>query len=177
MYLTARASGDSASLAKLLQTEVHALDPALPVYDVKPMADWLQASEASRRLTAALFLAFGVLALVLAGIGTYGVMAYAVEQRTQEIGIRIALGASRVSVLRMVVAEAMRLGLAGVALGGTLAFLAASAISTLLFGVKEHDPVTFAGVCVTLVAVAFVAAIIPAHRATRVGPMQAMRMD
>jgi ABC-type antimicrobial peptide transport system permease subunit len=177
MYLTVRAAGDPSSLANILQAQVHAIDPALPVYDLKPMELWVDSTAALRRFTMILFVAFGVLALLLAGIGTYGVMAYAVGQRRQEIGIRLALGATRVGVVRLIVTESLRLGAAGVGLGLAFAFVAASGMSTLLYGVEPHDPATLAGVCVILVAVAIAAALVPAQRATRVNPMQTMRSE
>ena len=177
MYVTVRTTGDPASLAKALQTQVHAIDPALPVYDVMPMESWVERTAAPRRFTMTLFVSFGVLALLLAGIGTYGVMAYAVGQRTQEIGIRLALGATRFAVVRLIVGNSLRLGAAGVGLGVALALAAASAMSTLLYGVEPHDPATLGGVCIVLFAVAAAAALVPARRATQVNPMETMRAE
>jgi putative ABC transport system permease protein len=124
-----------------------------------------------------LLLAFGALALTLAAIGTYGVIAYSVSQRTQEIGIRMALGASRRDVLRMVVGGGLRLAIAGVLIGVALSLAAGRFISTLLFGVRATDPLTFSAVAAALLATAVFAAWIPARRATRVDPMVALRYE
>ena len=177
MYVAVRTTADPASLTNALQAQVHGIDSALPVYDARPMEAWVESTAAPRRFTMMLFVAFGVLALLLAGIGTYGVMASAVGQRTQEIGIRLALGATRVAVVRLIVGESLRLGAAGVGLGLAFAFVAASAMSTLLYGVEPHDPATLAGVCAVLFAVAAAAALVPAQRASRVNPMETMRAE
>lgn len=124
-----------------------------------------------------LLLAFGALALTPAAIGTYGVIAYSVSQRTQEIGIRMALGASRQDVLRMVVIVGLRLAIAGVLLGVALSLAAGRFIATLLFGVRAADPLTFSAVAAALLATAVIAAWVPARRATRVDPMVALRSE
>jgi predicted permease len=177
MYLTVRAFGESTSTTTAIQRAVQALDPSLPVYDVKTMDAWLDATVVPRRFTAMLLLAFGALALTLAAVGTYGVVAYAVSQRTQEIGIRMALGASRRDVLRMIVGGALRLAAAGVAIGVVLSIAAARFIATLLFGVGAADPLTLTTVAAVLLAMAVVAAWVPAQRATRVDPMVALRYE
>jgi putative ABC transport system permease protein len=124
-----------------------------------------------------LLLAFGALALTLAALGTYGVIAYSVSQRTKEIGIRMALGASRQDVLRMVVGGGLRLAIAGVLIGVALSLAAGRLISTLLFGIRATDPLTFSAVAAMLLATAVFAAWIPARRATRVDPMIALRYE
>ena len=124
-----------------------------------------------------LLLAFGALALTLAAIGTYGVIAYSVSQRTQEIGIRMALGASRPDVLRMVIGGGLRFAIAGVLIGVALSLAAGRFLSTLLFGVRASDPLTFSVVAAALLATAVFAAWIPARRATRVDPMVALRYE
>jgi putative ABC transport system permease protein len=177
MYLTVRASGDPSTMASTIQRTVRALDPSLPVYEVKTMDAWLDATVSSRRFNVVLLLAFGALALTLAAVGTYGVIAYSVSQRTQEIGIRIALGASRQDVLRMVVGGGMRLTVAGVLIGVALSIAAGRFISALLFGVRPTDPLTFSAVAAALLTTAMVAAWIPARRATRVDPMVALRYE
>ena len=177
MYLTVRASGDSAAIARSIERTVRTLDPSLPVYEVKTMDAWLDATVSPRRFTVMLLLSFGALALTLAAIGTYGVIAYSVSQRTQEIGIRMALGASRQDVLRMVVGGGLRLAVAGVLIGVGLSLAAGRFISTLLFGVRSTDPLTFSAVAATLLATAMFAAWIPARRATRVDPMVALRYE
>jgi len=177
MYLAVRTSGDPSTLANVLQAQVRAIDPSLPIYDVKPMESWIESTATPRRFTMTLFVTFGVLALLLAGIGTYGVMAYAVGQRTQEIGIRLALGATRYAVVRLVVGQSLRLGALGVGLGLGFALAAASSMSSLLYGVEPHDPATLASVCAILFGVSVAAALVPAQRATRVSPMQTMRSD
>ena len=177
MYLTVRASGDPAAMASAIQRTVRTLDPSLPVYEVKTMDAWLDATVSPRRFNVMLLLAFGSLALTLAAIGTYGVIAYSVSQRTQEIGIRMALGASRQDVLRMVVGGGLRLAIAGVLIGMALSLAAGRFISTLLFGVRATDPMTFSAVAAALLATAVLAAWIPARRATRVDPMVALRYE
>ena len=177
MYLTVRASGNPETMASAIQRTVRTLDPALPVYEVKTMDAWLDATVSPRRFNVMLLLAFGALALTLAAIGTYGVIAYSVSQRTQEIGIRMALGASKQDVLRMVVGGGLRLALAGVLIGVTLSLAAGRFISTLLFGVRATDPLTFSAVAAALLATAVLAAWIPARRATRVDPMVALRYE
>ena len=164
-------------MASAIQRTVRTLDPALPVYEVKTMDTWLDATVSPRRFNVMLLLAFGALALTLAAIGTYGVIAYSVSQRTQEIGIRMALGASRQNVLRMVVGGGMRLAIAGVLIGMALSLAAGRFISTLLFGVRATDPLTFSAVAAALLATAVLAAWLPARRATRVDPMVALRYE
>jgi len=144
---------------------------------VKTMDAWLDTTVSPRRFNVILLLAFGALALTLAAIGTYGVIAYSVSQRTQEIGIRMALGASRQDVLRMVVGGGLRLAIAGVLIGMALSLAAGRFISTLLFGVRATDPITFSAVAAALLATAVLAAWIPARRATRVDPMVALRYE
>jgi predicted permease len=177
MYLTVRASGDPVAMSSAIQRTVRTLDPSLPVYEVKTMDAWLDATVSPRRFNVMLLLAFGALALTLAAIGTYGVIAYSVSQRTQEIGIRMALGASRRDVLRMVVGSGLRLAIAGVLIGVALSLAAGRFISTLLFGVRATDPLTFSAVAAALLATAVIAAWIPARRATRVDPMVALRYE
>jgi putative ABC transport system permease protein len=177
MYLTVRASGDPVSVANAIQRTVRSLDPSLPVYEVKTMDVWLDATVSPRRFNVLLLLTFGALALTLAAIGTYGVLAYSVSQRTQEIGIRMALGASRQDVLRMVVGGGLRLAVAGTLIGLALSLAAGRFISTLLFGVRANDPLTFSAVAAALLATAVFAAWIPARKATRVDPMVALRYE
>jgi ABC-type antimicrobial peptide transport system permease subunit len=127
------------------------------------------------RLAAILLGALGMLALTLASVGLYGVMAYSVAQRTREIGVRMALGADRAQVLTMVLRQAMTLVAIGLALGVTGALALARVVTRLLFGTSATDPATFAGVCLTLVAVAMLAGYVPAWRASRLDPLRALR--
>ena len=132
---------------------------------------------ASRRLTLWLVGAFAALALVLATVGIYGVMSYAVTEQVHEIGVRMALGAQRRDVLRLVVGRGMRHAAVGLLLGGVGAFFAAHAMTTLLFGIRPGDPLTYIGIAVVLALVAFAACYIPARRATAVDPMVALRYE
>lgn len=134
-------------------------------------------SVAEPRLTAALTGAFGVLALLLAAIGVYGVVSYSVAQRTREIGIRRVLGARGADVLRLVVGEGLMLGLAGAAIGLAGAAVLMTWTSSLLFGVTAHDPATYGGVALLLIVVAALASWLPARRAIRVEPAAALRQD
>jgi ABC-type antimicrobial peptide transport system permease subunit len=141
------------------------------------MDDRLAGTVAPRRFNVLLLVGFGALALVLAVVGTYGVIAYSVSQRRQEIGIRMALGATRRDVLGMVLATALRLAGAGIAIGILLAIAATRAVSSLLYGVGTTDPVTFGLTVAILFAAALTAAYLPARRATRVDPMAALRSE
>jgi ABC-type antimicrobial peptide transport system permease subunit len=160
-----------------VRQQVNNLDKNLPVYGALTMDDVLSAEVASQRFTAGAVGGFAGLAVLLAAVGIYGVMAYAVSHRTHELGVRIALGAGSRSVFRMVLNQGLRLALIGVALGLAASFALTRLIRGLLFGVKPTDPATFALVTVALLAVALAACWIPAHRATRVDPIVALRYE
>jgi putative ABC transport system permease protein len=176
MTVVARARGDQ-PVASLIRTAVNGLDPQLAVFNVRTFDTILETGTAQPRVTAWLFAMFAALALLLAAIGVYGVLAYLVAQRTREIGVRLALGARPSSVRRLVVGHSLRLSGAGVALGGLGALLAGPALQSQLFGVRPRDPETLALVAVTLIAIALVATYVPARRATRVDPLTALRTE
>ena len=164
-------------LAAAIRSAVSQLDPEEPVYDVRPLADIVSETTEQPRFRAFLTAAFAALALLLAAIGIYGVLSYSVARRTHEIGIRIALGAARRDVLRLVVGRGMLLAAVGVAVGLAGGAVVARAISALLFGVAATDAPTFAAVAVILLAVALAASVVPARRALRVDPMTALREE
>ncbi|OLE78194.1 MAG: hypothetical protein AUF76_19770 [Acidobacteria bacterium 13_1_20CM_2_65_9] len=166
---------DPASVAAAARATIRGLDPELPVYDVRSLENRLSDSLGRRRIAMWLLVAFGSLALALAAIGVYGVLAYDVSQRNHEIGIRMALGADRSRVLQMVLASGFTLTIVGIGIGVGLAAAAARAASSLLFGVSPYDPVTYAAFAAVLVATAIAAAYVPARRATTVDPMTALR--
>jgi hypothetical protein len=149
----------------------------LPVSGVRSMAQIVSISTSRERLNTWLMTVFGVAALLLAAIGIYGLMAYSVEQRTQEIGIRLALGAAAGQVKNMVVVQGLRLALVGVAVGLAAAFGLTRFIASFLFGVGQWDPVVFAGVPIALTTVAAIAVWLPARRASRVDPNLALRCE
>jgi putative ABC transport system permease protein len=154
---------------------VRGLDPGLPVYDISSLENRLSDSLGRRRIAMWLLVAFGSLALALAAIGVYGVLAYDVSQRKQEIGIRMALGADGSRVLQMVMASGVSMTIVGIGVGVALAAIAARAASGLLFGVSPYDPVTYAAFAAVLIGTAIIAAYVPARRATEVDPMIALR--
>jgi len=176
-FLIARASGDPAALAGAIRVAVHDVDPSQPVSDLKTMDERLAMSMGPRRSAVTLLTVFAAMALTLAAVGLFGLIRYNVTQRTQEIGVRMALGASRSDVLRMVLGESLRLALLGVAGGLVAAFALTRVLSSLLYGVSPTDPLTFAGMALVLVSVALLACSIPAQRATRVDPLVALRYE
>ncbi|HEX8722317.1 MAG TPA: ABC transporter permease [Pyrinomonadaceae bacterium] len=171
------AGGDPRALVPALRAEARALDAALPLYDVKTFEEHMGVSLFPARVAAALLGGFGLLALVLAGTGIYGVVSYAAAQRTREIGIRMALGAQRGDVLRLVAGRGMLLVGAGVALGLAGALALTRFMEGVLYGVSATDPFTFALVVALLLGVALVACLLPARRATKVDPMVALRYE
>jgi putative ABC transport system permease protein len=172
-----RTAGDPMAFAPVLRREVAAIDRELPVAKVEPMTAVIGASIAERRFTMFLLSAFAAVAVALAAIGIYGVLAYLVSQRTQEIGVRLAIGAAPGDVARLFLREGARLAIVGLAAGFAGAAAVARALSTLLFGVTATDPATFAAVAGALALVALAAAYVPARRAARVDPMAALRCD
>ncbi|MBZ5578865.1 MAG: FtsX-like permease family protein, partial [Acidobacteriia bacterium] len=177
MTLLARVNGDPMRFGSAFRNAVWAVDRDEPVYDVQPLDRIVYASVAAPRFRMTLLGIFAALALALAAVGIYGVMAYAVAQRTHEIGIRMALGAARGNVLRMVVREGLALAAAGVALGLAGAFAATRVLNSFLFGVTATDVRTLAAVSILLAAVAAAASYVPARRATRVDPNVALRWE
>jgi putative ABC transport system permease protein len=153
------------------------VDRDLPVYRVTTMERMVADSLAQRRFSMFLFGVFAALALVLAVVGLYGVMSYAVAQRTHEIGLRMALGAQGRDVLRMIIGQGMTLVAVGLGLGLLGALMLTRVMSSLLYGVSATDPLTYAGIALLLAAVAFLASYIPARRATKVDPMVALRYE
>ena len=152
-------------------------DPEQAVYDAVTMESVLSSSVAARRFTLLVFLAFSMSALLLASIGLYGVVSYGVAQRTREFGIRVALGAKRADVLRLVLVEGTQLVVLGLAAGLIGALTVTRFISSLLFGVRPNDALTFCGASILLLTVALAASYLPARRATQVDPMTALRYE
>ena len=177
MSLVARTQVEPCSLAKAIQNEVSALDREIALSDVKTMGQYFGAAVAQPRFSALLFSLFALLALLLAAVGLYGVMAYTVSQRTREVGIRMALGAQTANVLRLMIAQGMKLTLLGISVGLAGAFALTRLMKTLLFGVSATDPVTFAVIALLLATIALVACWIPARRATKIDPMIALRCE
>ncbi len=176
-FLVVRTAGDPATMAAAVEAEVHKIDPTLPITEVTTMDELLAASVATRRFTMMLLTVFAALALILAAVGIYGVMSYAVSQRTQEIGIRIALGAQTRDIQRMIIGRGARLAFAGTLLGMAGGLGAARLVASMLYRVRPSDPAIFLGVSALLIAVALLACWIPARRAMRVDPIIALRYE
>lgn len=174
MGVVIRTAGDSAGFAATVRREVQALDKDQPVYGLRTMDDVVANSLGTRRVSMQLFAVFAGAALLLAAVGIYGVMAYSVTQRTQEIGIRMALGAQAGDVLRMVVRQGMVLALIGIGVGLAGALGLTRLIANLLFGVQATDPMTFVAISLLLAFVALLACYLPARRAARLDPMNAL---
>ena len=174
MGLVIRTAGDPAAFARTLRRDAQALDPDQPIYNVRTMDDVVMNSLGTRRVSMQLFTVFGCAALLLAAVGIYGVMAYSVTQRTQEIGIRMALGAQKSDILRLVVRQGMTLTLIGVIAGLAGAFALTHVITNLLFGVGANDPTTFIAIALLLIFVSLIACYLPARRAARLNPTVAL---
>jgi putative ABC transport system permease protein len=177
MTIVARTQSDPGAVAGSLRAALTSLDKSLPVYDLKPMTEYLRDSLARRRFNLILLTAFSGVALALAAVGIYGVISYGVTQRTHEIGIRMALGAEKGDVLWLVVRQGMLMALGGVAIGLLASFALTRLMETLLFGVSVTDPLTFSVIALLLTSVALLACFIPARRATKVDPMVALRYE
>jgi putative ABC transport system permease protein len=174
MAMVIRTAGDPAAFATTFRREVQALDKDQPVYNVRTMDDVVMNSLGTRRVSMQLFAVFAAAALLLAAVGIYGVLAYSVTQRTQEIGIRMALGAQKSDVLSLVIRQGMLLTVIGVAVGLVGAFALTRLIASLLFGVAATDPLTFVAIPLLLLFVALVACYLPARRAARLDPKVAL---
>jgi putative ABC transport system permease protein len=172
-----RTSGEPLQMAEQARHAISAVDSELPVFDVATMQELVYQSMAEPRFNTVLLGIFAVLAFVLATVGIYGVMSYSVTQRTHEIGVRMALGAERVDVLRLVVGQGMRLALMGVVIGLGAALGLTRFLASFLFGIQPTDPMTFLAVSLLLAGVALAASYIPARRATKVDPMVALRYE
>jgi putative ABC transport system permease protein len=171
-----RTRGNPLQVAPAVQEQIRQTT-GLPVTDVRTMDEIVSRSTSRQRFNMLLMTIFGSAALFLAGIGIYGLMAYSVQQRTQEIGIRLALGAEPGSVRKMVVAQGMGLALVGVVTGIVAAYFLTRLLSTFLFGVKDKDPMVFTTVAILLTLVSLLAVWLPARRATRIDPLIALRYE
>jgi putative ABC transport system permease protein len=177
IVLTVRSRAAPEALAPMLRAEVAAIDPEQPVFNLRTMEDVLAGSTSEPRFTATLLTVFAALALVLAAAGISSVMAYSVAQRRRELGIRIALGATRARVLELVVREAMRMAGVGIAVGLLFAIAATRGLTPLLFAVSPQDPAVLGSAAALLAAVALASSLVPALRAARVDPLAALRSD
>jgi predicted permease len=177
MYLAARTSLPPLSLLTTITSEVRSMDPNIPIFDVKTMDQRLSESLARRRFAMLALGLFAGFAMLLAIIGIYGVMSYSVAQRTSELGIRLALGASRIDVLRLILSDGLRLAVMGIVLGIVLSFAVTQLLSSLLFGVRPTDLLTFGVLSGLLIGVSLLACYIPARRATKVDPLVALRYE
>ena len=177
MFLVVRTTGDPLTVAGPVRNEIRQMDPNLPVANIRPMTDVVSTALATPRLTGFLLGAFAAIALALAAVGIYGVLAYLVSQRTHEIGIRLAIGANRSQVLVMVLRQGMTLAVAGIVVGMVAAFALTRLMQSLLYQITATDPVTYVVVPIALLVVTLVASYLPAFRATRVSPTMALRVQ
>jgi putative ABC transport system permease protein len=175
LSLTVRTTGEPTALAGAVREAIRSVDKAVPTYNLKTMNDVVHASAAPRRLPMLLLSAFAGVAMLLAMLGIYGVTSYYVTQRTHEIGIRMALGAQMADVLKLVLSRAMVLAVIGIGIGIVGAFALTRYMTTLLFGVKPVDVITFIGVSILLAAVVLVACLVPARRAAKIDPLEALK--
>jgi putative ABC transport system permease protein len=172
-----RTSVPPASLAQPAAAVVRAIDPQQPVEDIRTLDDVLDSTLASQRFSALLLGLFACVALALATVGIYSVLSYIVRGRSREIGIRTALGARTVDVLRLVIVEGMSPALVGIAVGTVAALTSAKVMATFVFGVSSSDPRTLATVAAMLAFVALIASLVPAYRALRLDPVKVLRAD
>ena len=177
MALAARTPLPAETLTAAIRREVAGIDRDIPVYGIETMKTYLAQNTEQPRLMVMILAGLGTLALVLAVIGIYGVVSYSVAQRTQEIGVRMALGATGRQVMRMVVRQALVPIAAGVVIGGGVALALGSVLQSLLFEISSRDPVTLAAIAAGLAVVGIVASVVPALRATRVDPLVALRSE
>jgi predicted permease len=177
MIVVARTATNPEQAFHAVQAEVAALDPEMPIFDVKTFEEHIGVSLFLQRMAATLLSIFGLLALSLAALGLYGVMAYAVNQRTRELGIRISIGAARGDVLKLILGQAVALAAIGITGGLVTALAATRFAANLLYGISPADPVTFSSIAALLLLVAVVAGYFPARRATRIDPMIALRSE
>jgi ABC-type antimicrobial peptide transport system permease subunit len=175
--ISVRGTGDPLGLGRAIQAEVLRLDAAAPLFNVVPMHERVDRVTARYRYSALLMTALAGLALMLAAMGTYGVIAYAVAARTREIGIRMALGARPADVMRLVVGGGLQLAAAGIVLGLAGAYAAVRLLAALLYGVAPGDPFTFTSVTALMASVAALASYLPARRAMRVDPVVSLRSE
>jgi ABC-type antimicrobial peptide transport system permease subunit len=174
---TIRTSGDPHSVAAAVGREFESLDATLSPSHVEGMDQVIAESNTRQNFNTLLLTVFALIALLLAAVGIYGLMAYTVEQRTQEIGIRMALGANQGKIMRLVLGQGMRLAIVGTVLGLAAAYGLTRLLSNFLYGVKPSDPLAFSMVAVTLIAVVLLAAFVPTRRAMRVDPVIALRQE
>jgi putative ABC transport system permease protein len=177
LALLVRSELPSAQLTASIRSSIHSIDPEQPIFDVNTMDQVVQDSFGPKRLTLFLLVFLACIVLVLASVGLYAALAYSVSQRRHEIGIRVALGADRRDIRRMIVFQGARLALLGVAIGLAAALTMTRLMRDLLYGVSATDPATLMGASLALVAVALLASYVPARRATRVDPMVALRYE
>jgi putative ABC transport system permease protein len=175
--IVVKTSKDSATAASLIRNAMRSVDPDQAIHTLRSMDEYVSGSLATRRFGMRLLAFFAVTALFLAALGLYGVISYSVAQRTREIGIRVALGAERGAVMRLVVGQGFRLAAIGVGLGVAGALLGGRMIQSQLFGVRADDPLTIALTAVALLAAAFLASYLPARRAIRVDPAVTLRSE
>ena len=175
--LVVRGSGEASALVPTLRGQARELDATVPIFNVRSMEEIVADSVARPRFNALLIFLFAVLALILAGVGIYGVISYTVSQRQHEIGVRLALGAKSSDILKMVVGQGLKLVVTGIGIGLVAVYGLTQLLSSLLFGISATDPVTFIAVSIVLAGVALLACFVPARRATKVDPMIALRYE
>jgi putative ABC transport system permease protein len=177
MGIVVRTDPPPTSILPAVREKLHELDAALPMSSVRTMDEWVSNNAAQPRLNAILLAVFAVVAILIAAIGIYGVLAYSVNQRTREIGLRMALGAPRGQVLRLIVREGMIVGALGIGAGLAGAMALSRVLASLVFDVQVRDPLTYTAVALALALVALAACVIPARKASRVDPLIALRCD